>query len=608
MIFKNTKILLTIFHDFTILCISFFLALWIRLENQSLDFLGFLWPYMILFATLNFFLLNRFGLYHGIWRYASIQEISSITKSLFASTLFILAALFLSIRLENIPRSFPFLLFFVSFFAVASPRFIYRIIKDKIGVHKGSNKVPVIVVGEDDSAELFIRAANREKNSPFKVIAILGSRNMSIGRRIHNIPIISTINSLDKLKNILQKKKLRPQRVIIADHFLNSQQVEDLFIFSKNNGLAIGQLPQINDLKETSFNKFTTKPIVFEDVLGRSQKTHDINKLIEIKDKVILVTGAGGSIGSELCRQIIKFKPQKLIIYEQNEYNLYRVLEVLKSGNIVSILGDVKNKKKMENTIKKYEPQIVFHAAALKHITFVEDDPLEALKNNFLSTVELSNICKKNKVSKMIFISTDKAVNPTNVMGASKRLCEKYIQMISKNSKTNFKIIRFGNVLGSTGSVIPLFEKQIQEGGPITITHPKVTRFFMTIREAVELVLISSVMKSKSNGSINILEMGEPVKILDLAEKMIKLINTDKKEHIEIKFTQLRKGEKIHEELFYKKEKIKQTSEEGILETNTLLFPLIKKDIDLLITNIKDNLTEDSVSLLKKNLPEYIAE
>ena len=608
MIFRNTKILLTIFHDFIILCISFFLALWLRLENQSYNLIDFLWPYMILFATLNFFLLSRFGLYRGIWRYASIQEIFSITKSLFASTLLILAALFLSIRLENIPRSFPLLLFFVSFFAVASPRFIYRILKDKISVSKGFDKVPVIVVGEGDSTELFIRAANREKNSPFRVVAILGSKNKSIGRSIHSIPIISTINSLDNLKNILLKKRLKPQRIIIADHSLDSAQVENLFIFSKINGLAIGKLPQITDFKEASLNKFSTKPIVFEDILGRSQKTHDINKLIEIQDKVILVTGAGGSIGSELSRQILNFKPKKLIIYEQNEYNLYKVLEGLESKNIISILGDVKNKNKMENTIKKYKPQIVFHAAALKHITFVENDPLEALKNNFLSTVELSNICERNKVSKMIFISTDKAVNPSNVMGASKRLCEKYIQMISKNSKTNFKIIRFGNVLGSTGSVIPLFEKQIQKGGPITITHPKVSRFFMTIREAVELVLISSVIKSEKNGSINILEMGEPVKIIDLAEKMIKLIATDKKGKIEIEFTKLRKGEKIHEELFYKKEEIKKTSENGILETNTLLFPLIKNDVDKLITTIKNNLTKDSIILLKKNLPEYLAE
>ena len=605
MIFKNTKILLTIFHDFTILCISFFLALWLRLENQSFYLMNFLWPYMILFGILNFFLLNRFGLYHGIWRYASIQEISSITKSLLASTLFILAALFLSIRLENIPRSFPLLLFFVSFFGVASPRFIYRIIKDKISVQRTLDKIPVIVVGEGDSAELFIRAANREKNSPFKVIAILGSKNKSIGRSIHSIPIISSINSLDDLKDILLKKKLSPQRIIIAEHSLNSEQIENLFIFSKLNGLAIGELPQITDFKETSFNKFNTQPLVFEDVLGRSQKTHDVNKLIEIHNKVILVTGGGGSIGSELCRQILKFKPQKLLIYEQNEYSLYKIVEALKSEKIVAILGDVKNKNKIESTVKKYSPQIVFHAAALKHITFVEDDPLEALKNNFLSTVYLSDICEKQKVSKMIFISTDKAVNPTNVMGASKRLCEKYIQMISKNSNTNFKIIRFGNVLGSSGSVIPLFEKQIQKGGPITITHPKVTRFFMTIREAVELVLISSVMKSGINGSINILEMGEPVKIVDLAEKMIRLIGADKKEQIKIKFTKLRKGEKIHEELFYRKEKIKKTQEDGILETNTLLFPLIKSDIDLLITNIKNNIQEDSVLLLRKNLPEY---
>ena len=272
---------------------------------------------------------------------------------------------------------------------------------------------------------------------------------------------------------------------------------------------------------------------------------------------------------------------------------------------MVPVLGDIKDNYKFGCLIENEKPDIIFHAAALKHITFVESDPLEALKNNFLSTVNISKMCIKFKVPKMIFISTDKAVNPSNIMGATKRLCEKYIQMISNNSSTNFKILRFGNVLGSTGSVIPLFEKQIHNGGPITITHPNITRYFMTIREAVELVLISTFEKSIENGNINILEMGKAVKIKDLAERMIKLSGKELNKDIKISYTELRKGEKLHEDLFYKDETIKKTNKEGILETSSVLNPLKKFDIEELIKCINNNDKELCLHFLQKNLPEY---
>ena len=608
MIFNNKKVILTLVHDFIILCFSFFIALWLRLEEQSFVLLQFLWPYIIIFSLITIALLNRFGLYHGIWKYASVQEINSILKSLIASSLFILAGLFFSIRLENIPRSFPILLFIVSFLGVASPRFIYRIFKDKISGDRNTShakQIPVLIVGDGDTSELFIRAANREKTSPFKVIGIIGMKKKSVGRRIHNVSILTSIENIYNLKNILIKKKLLPQRIIIAEHSIDTNNLESLFVFSKKNGFAIGELPKITDLKDSNISNFNTKPIVFEDVLGRTQRTHDTTRLRELYDKVIIVTGAGGSIGSELCNQISLFKPKKLIIFEQNEFSLYKISEKLKGNNIVSILGDIKDNYKFESLIKNEKPDIIFHAAALKHITFVESDPLEALKNNFLSTVNISKMCIKFKVPKMIFISTDKAVNPSNIMGATKRLCEKYIQMISKNSKTNFKILRFGNVLGSTGSVIPLFEKQINNGGPITITHPNITRYFMTIREAVELVLISALDKNTENGNINILEMGKPIKIKDLAERMIKLSGKKLNEDIKISYTKLREGEKLHEDLFYQNEDIKKTENEGILRTSSILNPLKKLDIEELIKNINNNNEDLCIHYLQKNLPEY---
>lgn len=333
MIFKNKKIILTLVHDFIILCSSFFIALWLRLEEQSFVILQFLWPYIIIFSLITIALLNRFGLYHGIWKYASVEEINSILKSLLASSLFILAGLFFSIRLENIPRSLPILLFIVSFLGIASPRFIYRILKDKISGEKNialTKQIPVLVVGEGDTAELLIRAANREKTSPFKVIGIIGTKRKSVGRRIHNVSILTSIENIQNLKGILNKKKLLPQRIIIAEHSINTDTLESLFVFSKKNGFAIGELPKITDFKDPNLTSFNTKPIVFEDVLGRSQRTHDTTSLKELNNKVIIVTGAGGSIGSELCNQISLFQPKKLIIFEQNEFSLYQISEKLK--------------------------------------------------------------------------------------------------------------------------------------------------------------------------------------------------------------------------------------------------------------------------------------
>ena len=292
-------------------------------------------------------------------------------------------------------------------------------------------------------------------------------------------------------------------------------------------------------------------------MLGRKQKVHNPDVLKEIKNKTILVTGAGGSIGGELCRQLSLLNAKLIILLESNEYALYKISSEL-NGNFISKLADIRDSIKMEEIIKTFKPDIIFHAAALKHITFVEDDPVEALKTNFQATVKICELSRLYKIPKMVFISTDKAVYPSNIMGASKRLCEKYIQRISNSSKyTTFSIVRFGNVLGSTGSVVPLFEKQIKKGGPITITDPNITRYFMTIREAVELVLISSQLESKENGGIFILEMGDAVLIKDLAKRMILLSGKNENE-IKIMYTGLRKGEKISEELFLKMNKLKK--------------------------------------------------
>ena len=599
----NKKIAITVIHDFFIFFLSFFIALILRLDLDYASFLmEVLWIFAILFSISNIIILNYYGLYHGIWRYASMHEIISIFKSIFISTLFIIVLLFLVFRLQDIPRSFPILLFIVSLLGVTGPRVLYRILKDKVS--KKKTKIPVLVVGDNDISENFIRLTKTEKNSPYNVVAIIGTKKSGVGRRIHNIPIISTIDNLKLLEQNIKKYEL--QRVIIADHSVNSELIESLYVFSKKNGFAIGIIPKVSNFSLDPEAKFTANPIAIEDVLGRKQKVHNPDVLKEIKNKVILVTGAGGSIGGELCRQLSLLNAKLIILLESNEYALYKISSEL-NGKFVNKLADIRDYAKMEEIIKQFKPDIIFHAAALKHITFVEDDPIEALKTNFQATVRICQLSKLYKIPKMVFISTDKAVYPSNIMGASKRLCEKYIQRISNSSKhTIFSIVRFGNVLGSTGSVVPLFEKQIKKGGPITITDPNVTRYFMTIREAVELVLISSQLKNIQNGGIFILEMGESVLIKELAKRMIVLSGKNENE-IKIEYTGLRKGEKVSEKLFFEKEKIKKTIIPGILHTNDKLYEIDASSYENLSSLIIKNNVGAIIKKFKEMVPEYKA-
>tara|TARA_B100001564_G_scaffold310019_1_gene281440 strand:- start:2566 stop:4386 length:1821 start_codon:yes stop_codon:yes gene_type:complete len=599
----NKKIFITILHDFLIFCLSFFIALVLRLDwSQSLDLMNSLWGFCILYACANIFLLHYLGLYHGIWRYASMHEIMSIFKSITISTLIIILSFFLIFRLENIPRSFPVLLFIVSLFGVTGPRIFYRFLKDKI-TKDVIKRIPVFIVGDSNSSESFIRLTKNQKSSPYHVIGIISDKSSSTGRRIHNVPILASISDIDLFdKDLGKNNKPSPQKIIITDHSINSESIEKLYVFSQKNGLALGILPKLSNIN--SKDKFVTNPIAIEDVLGRKQKVHNPELLKDILNKVVIVTGAGGSIGSEICRQVSLLNPKKIILIEENEFALYKALQNLK-GNIFPILADIRDFEKINSIIKDYKPDIVFHAAALKHITFVEEDPMEALKTNFLATYKLCKICKSHNIPKFIFISTDKAVNPSNIMGASKRLCEKYIQNYSLSSKTTkFLIVRFGNVLGSTGSVVPLFQKQIKEGGPITITDPKVTRYFMTIREAVELVLISSQLQTKKNGEIFILEMGKPILIKNLAESMINLLG-QKENEIKIVYTGLRRGEKLSEELFFNEEKITKTNVEGIMSTTDKIYNVDTSDYSSLISYIQKNETKKAVDKFKIMLPEY---
>ena len=552
---------------------------------------------------MNIIILNFLGLYHGIWRYASIHEINSIFKSVSISTFSIIVVIFLTTRLEGIPRSFPIILIIISIFNSIGPRLLYRIIKDYLGSNSTS-QIPTLLVGDSSSSENFIRHTKTDKNSPYRIISIISLKEKSVGRRIHNIPIVGSLENFKGIKfNILDKLKKPPERIIVSDQNIEKDVLEDLFIFAKNNGLAIGQINKVSNISITK-NSFDTSPIVIEDVLGRKQNVNDTSKLVEFINKTILITGAGGSIGSELSRQILSLQPKNIILLDNNEFSLFKISSELKN-KCTYTLSDIRDKIKIDKILAKLKPDFVFHAAALKHISFVEEDPYEAIKTNFLATVSLCKLCIKYKIKKFVFISTDKAVYPSNIMGASKRLCEKFIQQIAKSeSGTNFSIVRFGNVLGSTGSVVPIFENQINLNTEITITHPKVKRYFMTIREAVELVLISSQIKNSKNGNIFILEMGKPVFIKDLAKKMINLSGKNIK-NIKIKYTGLRKGEKLEELLFFSEEKITKTEIAGILCTTTRSFQTDMQKFEDFIKKASTNKNEALIEDIIKILPEY---
>ena len=358
----SNKILLTIVHDFLLLGLSFFLALWIRLDfDVALNLMSNLWIYSIFFALSNISLLKFFGLYLGIWRYASLHEIFSIIKSLIITTLLVVSLLFLIFRLENVPRSFPILLFIISLFSISGPRIIYRLIKDRF--YKGpASLIPVYLVGSIDSVESCIRMTKTVKNFPYKVIGIINSKKNKMNARIHNVPIIGSVELVDDLQNfvntaISSKSKL-PQRIILTDNSLSNEQIELIYVFSKRNGLAISEFSRMSSLSLGYDYKFQTKPIEIEDILGRKQKVQNTNLLQNLKQKVVLVTGAGGSIGSELCKQILLIKPKLLVMYEQNEFNLYQLQQSL-TGEFVTVLGDIRDTIKIENIIKKFNPLLL---------------------------------------------------------------------------------------------------------------------------------------------------------------------------------------------------------------------------------------------------------
>ena len=621
MIFNRAN--LAFLHDVAMAAAALIVSLFLRLGEDIVFYpRDELYLAIGIFTTVAAVVFRFMKMYQGVWRYASLNDLLNITKAASLTILIFLIILFAVTRLEDLPRSLPIISWFVLIALLGGPRFLYRLLKDRrLDFHLDKDahlRIPVLLVGSGDSAELFIRDITRT-DSNYRVVGIVSDTTARVGRNIHGVEIMGTIDQISVVVQKLAYMGARPQRLIVTSERFQSIKLKELFETADSLGMNIARLPSLSDFQNDLPDEMKIKPIDVEDLLGRPQTALDkaeVKRLIF--GKRLLITGAGGSIGRELVRQVSNLEPNHITLVDSSEYNLFCAdMELANQHPDLSrqaLLGDVRDRSRIKSIFVDQRPDIVFHAAALKHVPLVEANILEGISTNIFGTVNVGDAARSCNVSTFIQISTDKAVNPTSVMGVSKRVAEQYCQALelerSSKDDTNFITVRFGNVLGSTGSVVELFRKQLSDGGPLTVTHPDMTRFFMTTREAVELVLQAAafgVEEEALNGRIFVLDMGEPVRIMDLARQMIRLADLIPDEDIEIVITGTRPGEKLFEEVLHGSEAPVKSNQEGILiaSPRTVTLEEVESDFE----ELRGALTTENLTgvfdLINKLVPEY---
>ena len=589
---KVSRILLLAFFDVLSVILASLLTLWIRFDFREIpvDFLHTVIYYLPIDCLVVVAFFSIIGLYTSIWRYASIPELISVIVACLASDLLIFT--YKHALLLPIPRSFWFVFLAFLIFFTCGVRYSYRIMRAILNIasnHSAVNSIMLISGGE--TARILIdEMCRNEDYKGSRVACIIDEDKSKAGSRIHGVKVIGGRRMIGTAV-----EKYQINEIIIAIPSASKDTITKIVAECQKTKAEIKILPSIylsmNQNSESAIGQI--RPINYEDFLGRDEIVVNNEEITEsLTGKTILVTGGGGSIGSELCRQITKANPKLLIIFDIYENNAYDIQQELYRNypdlNLETIIGSVRDYNRLELVFKEFHPDQVYHAAAHKHVPLMEVSPNEAIKNNCLGTLNTVKLADKYGVKKFVLVSTDKAVRPTNIMGASKRICEMIIQTYNKKSKTDYVAVRFGNVLGSNGSVIPLFLKQIDAGGPVTVTHKDITRYFMTIPEAVSLILQASIYAE--GGEIFVLDMGKPIRIYDLAKKIILYKGLEPGKDIEIKITGLRPGEKLYEEMLM--------DEEGLKETPNKLIHIGKPikiadnfltDLDKLIDSAKHN-------------------
>ena len=559
--FRNPFVVLL--HDLLMVPLAWFAAYWLRFNLGAIPeaFLGPALTWLPLVMAVQAVAFYAFGLYRGHWRFASVPDLLRIVRAVLVGTVVSLAVIFLVTRMEFIPRSvfvlYPILLTML----LGGPRLLYRWTKDH-RVYLGTGQ-RVLIAGAGQGGELLVRDIFSHGEGQFHPVAFVDDNRRKTGLEIHGVRVVGTFQDIPAIV-----ERLDIELVLLAMPSAKSTTVRRVVELSEAAGVPVRTLPKIADLMSGRVAISALREVSIEDLLGRDPVRLDRQALqTGLSGRRILVSGGGGSIGSELCRQIARLGPARLIVFDQSEFNLYEIDRELRQRfpgiPIETVLGDVTQPEAVERVFAGCQPDVVFHAAAYKHVPLLENQAREAANNNILGTREVALAADRHGAGIFVLVSTDKAVNPTNVMGASKRAAEIFCQDLDSRSTTRFITVRFGNVLGSAGSVVPLFREQIRRGGPVTVTHPKITRFFMTIPEASQLILQAGVMGK--GGEIFVLDMGEPVSITYLAEQMIRLSGLEPGEDIEIQYTGLRPGEKLYEELFHEKESLVATKHEKIL-------------------------------------------
>ena len=575
-----------------------------RFSNVDSNFLNEI-PHLIIIASaVKLVTFMAAKLYSSLWRYAGVYELAKIILASLLSNTFMMGYVFIS--QTPVPRSIFIITFFIDCFFIGAIRFGYRIfrriVRGDILLMKSSKKI--MIIGAGDAGAALINEYHMHPELKSTPAAIIDDKRGKQSRKLSGVPVMGTRADIIR---IAEDKQI--DEIIIAIPSASAMTINELFALCSNTKCRVKILPSLSQLINETVSVQKIRDVNIEDLLGRDTINLDNQEVGSIiTDQIVMVTGGGGSIGSELCRQIATFYPKQLIIldnYENNAYDIQNeLLHKYPNLKLTTIIASVREKSRLEYIFKTYKPDIIFHAAAHKHVPLMEANPTEAIKNNVFGTLNVAECADKYGAKRFVMISTDKAVNPTNIMGATKRIAEMIIQAFSRQSKTDFVAVRFGNVLGSNGSVIPLFKKQIEQGGPVTVTDPEIIRFFMTIPEAVQLVLQAGAMAE--GGEIFVLDMGEPVKIYDLARNLIKLSGFEPDVDIKIEFTGLRPGEKLYEELLLAEEGVQSTKNDKIFVAQPLHTDLaiLKREIECLKDIILTN-ADEAREYIKVIVPNY---
>lgn len=599
----------TIFlHDLGMIPLAWFSAYWLRFNLEAIPDYYFYTAlfFLPLVIAIQVGLFWVFGLYRGVWRFSSMPDLIRIGKAVLTGMFLIATMLFLYNRLQGVPRSVMPLYVLNLLALLCVPRFVYRFWKERAFVDRVGQRA--LIIGAGSAGDLLVRDLLSNPDSGYIPVIFADDQPGKFNREIRGIRVAGKVEQIPELI-----KQWDIEVILIAVPSANDTQMRRIVEICETCHTPFQTLPSVKELLSGSITKANLRKVSIEDILGRDPIHLDWQSIkSHLRGKTILVTGGGGSIGSELCKQLARVKPEKLIVFDQCEFNLYKIDSDLHrlypDLTYRTVLGDVADALSVDQLIHDQKPDIIFHAAAYKHVPMLEGQVREAVRNNLIGTKILAEAAIAAGVARFVLISTDKAVNPTNVMGATKRAAEILCQNLDRTGNTRFTTVRFGNVLDSAGSVVPLFRDQISAGGPVTVTHPDITRYFMTIPEACQLIMQAETVGK--GGEVYVLDMGDPVKITYLAEQMIRLSGKEPGKDIEIQFVGLRPGEKLYEELFHDQEQLMETGYEKLRLAKARQYDTEEwtNQIAKLAAACRQHDQDHILGLLKQLVPEFIAD